>query len=133
MKGLHPVRRTLQHLNDTRLILKPFVRIVSVNYNTRLENSEGAKQFVYWHLGKIMDKPLFLVIFLISLISLFVAQLQYKNPEVQVITFTDLTPSPFIRVFFNSGKDLLLDIDRQSKDEIHNRIVKSLCKTQEGI
>lgn len=111
MKGLHPVRRTLQYLNNTNLILKPFVRIVSVHYNKRTENSEGARQFVFWHL----------------------AQLQYKNPEVQVITFLNLTPSPFIRVFFNSGKDLLLDIDRQNKDEIQERLVRTLCKTPAGI
>ncbi|XP_021946433.1 probable 28S ribosomal protein S25, mitochondrial [Folsomia candida] len=111
MKGFHPVRRTLQHLNDTKLILKPFVRIVSVNYNNKGGNSEGARQFVYWHL----------------------TQLQYKNPDVQVITFRDTTPSPFIRVFFNSGRDLLMDIDRQTKDQIQERLVRTLCKTKEEL
>jgi len=111
MKGIHPIRRTLQHLNSTPLVLKPFVRILSLNYNNLTENSEGARQFVHWHL----------------------AQLQYKNPTVQVVTFINMTPSPFIRVFFDSGRDVILDIDRQSRGQIEDRLVRTLCKTPEEL
>jgi small subunit ribosomal protein S25 len=117
MKGLHPVRRTLQHLNATNLILKPFVRILAVHYqNPRYdrgpcENHAGAREFVFWHL----------------------AQLQYKNPQVQILTLRNLTPTPFIRVFFDGGRELLMDIDRQSKDEIQDRVVRTLCKTKAGM
>jgi len=116
MKGLHPVRRTLQYLNNTNLILKPFVRILAVHYNNPrthrgpAENHAGARDFVFWHLD----------------------QLQYKNPTVQIATFKNLTPNPFIRVFFDGGKELLMDVDRQSKDEIVERVVRTLCKTKAG-
>ena len=111
MKGPAPVRRTLEYLNKSNLYLKPWVRIFSLNYNHKGENHEGAKSFVFWHL----------------------AQLQYKNPEVQVITFKDFTPTPFIRCFLNNGKEILMDVDRQTKDEIHDRVLTYLCKTPEGI
>lgn len=110
MKGTHPIRRTLQHLNNARLALKPFVQIVAVHYKPKVPTHQGAEQFVYWHL----------------------AQLQYKNPNVQVVTFKELTPTPFVRVFFSSGRELLMDVDRQSKDDIYNRVVDALCKTEAG-
>ncbi|CAG7716851.1 unnamed protein product [Allacma fusca] len=111
MKGPAPVRRTLQYLNSSRLYLKPWVRVLSLNYNIKGENHAGAKSFAFWHL----------------------AQIQYKNPEVQVITFKNLTPTPFIRAFLNNGKEILMDIDRQSKDEIVDRVLNTLCKTQQEL
>lgn len=110
MKGAHPIRRTLNYLNNTKLVLKPFVQIFAVHYKPKVANHQGLEQFVYWHL----------------------CQLQYKNPNVQVITFKELTPTPLIRVFFTSGKELLMDVDRQSKDEIQNRVLETLCKTEAG-
>jgi len=110
MKGLAPVRRTLDYLNKSNLILKPYVRILAIHYNRMTESHKQTKEFVFWHLP----------------------HLQFKNPDVQVVTFNNLTPTPFIRVWLNSGKDLVLDVDRQSKDEIHERIVRTLCKNDEG-
>jgi len=110
MIGVNPVRRTLEYLNRTNLKLKPFVRILAVHYNYKPPNHQGAKEFVHWN----------------------VCQLQYQNPDVQVITFRELTPTPFIRVFFDSGRELLMDIDRQSKEAIEERVVRVLCKTKEG-
>lgn len=78
MKGPAPVRRTLQYLNAGRLVLKERVKIFSVNYNTFGDHHDGARNFVFWKL----------------------AQVQYKNPGVQVVTFKNLTPSPFIRCYF---------------------------------
>jgi small subunit ribosomal protein S25 len=77
MKGAAPIRRTLNYLEKSKLLLKDRVQIFSVNYNTHGDNHEGAREFVFWHL----------------------TQLQYKNPEVQVATFKNLTPSPFIRCY----------------------------------
>ena len=110
MKGPSPVRRSLEYLGNSNLILKPYIRILNLHYNRKQETHAGAKAFVFWHLP----------------------QLQYKNPEVQVITIRELTPTPFIRLWLNSGRELLMDIDRQSKDEIHQRVLKCLCKTKEG-
>lgn len=114
MKGTDPIRRTLKHLDNRQLVLKPFIQILALHYRQEFKkefpNHQGAVDFVHWHL----------------------AQLQYKNPDVQIITLTNLTPTPFIRVFFSSGRELLMDIDRQTKPEIYDRVVKTLCKTEAG-
>ncbi|CAL8127337.1 unnamed protein product [Orchesella dallaii] len=111
MKGVHPIRRTLQHLNNKRLVLKPFIQIFQVQYKNGVPSHRGAADFAHWHLS----------------------QLQYKNPDVQVITYRGLTPTPFIRVFFSSGRELLMDVDRQTKDDIYNRVVTTLCKTEKEL
>ena len=82
MKGAAPIRRTLQYLESSNLVLRDRIQIFSVNYNTTGENHEGARQFVFWNLP----------------------QLQYKNPAIQVATFKNMTPSPFIQCFL--GNDL---------------------------
>lgn len=110
MKGFAPVRRTIDYLTKSKLILKPYVRILAIHYNRKQESHQEVKDFVFWHLP----------------------HLQYKNPDVQVLTIRELTPTPFIRVWLESGRDLVLDVDRQSKDEIHDRILRCLCKTSEG-
>lgn len=78
MKGRSPIRRTIQYLQAGKLVLKDKIKIFSVNYNIHGKHHEGAKAFVFWT----------------------IPQLQYKNPDVQVITFRNLTPSPFIRCYF---------------------------------
>ncbi|KAG0728190.1 putative 28S ribosomal protein S25, mitochondrial [Chionoecetes opilio] len=79
----------------------------SVNYNVHGEHHRGAKEFVFWHL----------------------AQLQYNNPHVQVATFKNLTPTPFIRVFFESGEEALVDVDSRPRQEIQDHIKRVFCKT----
>jgi len=111
MKGLHPIRRTYEHIKNTNLFLKPFIRIFAFHYNPKFESHQGTVDFVHWHS----------------------AQLQYHNPDVQVISFRNLTPTPFLRVFFDNGQDMLMDVDRQTKDEVHQRIVDTLCKTEEEL
>jgi small subunit ribosomal protein S25 len=111
MRGVEPIRRTIKYLTNSPLTLKPYVEIFALHYNRLQANHDGAVQFSFWHLP----------------------QLQYKNPKVQVCTVRQLTPTPFIRVWLSSGRELLLDIDRQSKDEIHERVVTALCKTKEEL
>ena len=77
MRGPAPIRRTIEYLERNKLVLKDRVKIFSINYNTKGDNHEGARQFVFWHLP----------------------QLQYKNPNIQIVTFKNLTPSPFIRCY----------------------------------
>lgn len=78
MKGKAPVRRTLKYLESGKLVLKDKIKIFSINYNDIGQHHQGAKKFVFWSLP----------------------QLQYKNPKVQVVTFKNMTPSPFIRCYF---------------------------------
>nr|CAG4647476.1 EOG090X0FQ5 [Megafenestra aurita]SVE92710.1 EOG090X0FQ5 [Megafenestra aurita] len=111
MRGPAPIRRTLEYLERNKLVLKDRVKIFSINYNTHGENHEGARQFVFWHLP----------------------QLQYKNPNIQIATFKNLTPSPFIRCYLENGEELLMDVDFKSKDEIYERIRKIICKSEEAL
>lgn len=78
MKGREPVRRTLQYLSSGRLVLKDKIKIFSLNYNTYGKHHEGARAFLFWT----------------------IPQLQYKNPNVQIVTLKNMTPSPFIRCYY---------------------------------
>lgn len=75
MKGAAPIRRTLQYLEAGKIVLKDRVKIFSIHYNTLGENHLGTREFVFWHLP----------------------QIQFKNPDVQVLTLKNMTPTPFIR------------------------------------
>ncbi|XP_046341217.1 28S ribosomal protein S25, mitochondrial-like [Haliotis rufescens] len=111
MKGAAPVRRTLQYLQRGQLVFKDTVQIMTVNYNTGQKASKGAYDFVFWHL----------------------AQIQYKNPSVQIVTFKNMTPSPFLQFYLNGGKKVLLDIDTQDKDDIHDHVKNILCKSSDTL
>jgi len=62
----------------------------------------------------------------------FMPQLQYQNPDVQCISFKNLTPSPFITIFCNDGQKYHVDIDTRSKEEIrdHLKHFTAVCKTK---
>ncbi|XP_051168118.1 probable 28S ribosomal protein S25, mitochondrial [Leptopilina boulardi] len=108
MKGIEPIRRTIKYLNAGRLVLKDEIHILSINYNTFGDHHSGMRQFVFWHL----------------------AQLQYKNPDVQIITFKNMTPSPFVRCFYDNGKRMLIDVDSKGKDDIMEHLIKVIGKSQ---
>lgn len=130
MRGPAPIRRTIEYLERNKLVLKERVKIFSINYNTKGDNHEGARQFVFWHLP----------------------QLQYKNPNIQIVTFKNLTPSPFVRCYLGklvrlnlvshrliiflliscleNGEEVLMDVDFKSKDEIYERVRKIICKSE---
>ncbi|XP_076380118.1 mitochondrial ribosomal protein S25 [Megalopta genalis] len=107
MIGPAPVRRTLSFLNAGKLTLLDQIQIFSINYNSHGQHHKGIRDFVFWHLP----------------------QIQYKNPNVQVITFKNLTPTPFVKCYYNDGKTMLIDIDNQSKDDILQHLIKVIGKT----
>ncbi|KAK0179157.1 hypothetical protein PV327_007975 [Microctonus hyperodae] len=108
MIGPSPVRRTLKYLEAGKLVLKKTIQILSINYNTAGDHHEGARQFVFWHLP----------------------QLQYKNPDVQILPLKNMTPSPFIQCFYENGKRMLIDIDSKNKDEILEHLIKVIGKSE---
>ncbi|XP_022914294.1 small ribosomal subunit protein mS25 [Onthophagus taurus] len=109
MKGRAPIRRTMQYLEAGKLVLKDQIKIFTVNYNTAGEHHQGTKDFVFWYLP----------------------QLQYKNPNVQICTFKNKTPSPFIRCFYESGQEMLIDVHGKTKEEIVSHLLKVVGKTTE--
>ncbi|KAI7685958.1 hypothetical protein SSS_07755 [Sarcoptes scabiei] len=60
-------------------------------------------------------------------------QIQYMNPNVQIIRFVDETPNPFIRCWLSNQQDVIFDCDSQSKEQILDRIIKTLGKTKEQL
>ncbi|KAI4464476.1 mitochondrial ribosomal protein s25 [Holotrichia oblita] len=109
MKGRAPIRRTLQYLEAGKLILKDQIKILTVNYNVYGDHHRGARQFVFWYLP----------------------QIQYGNTNVQICTFKNLTPSPFIKCFYDTGHQMLIDIHNKTKEEIYEHLIKVIGKTEE--
>ncbi|XP_076237854.1 mitochondrial ribosomal protein S25 [Calliopsis andreniformis] len=109
MIGAAPIRRTLKYLEAGKLILKDGIQIFSINYNTHGSNHTGTRQFVFWNLP----------------------QIQYKNPKVQIVTFKNLTPSPFIKCYYGDGKTMLIDIDNKQREEILYHLIAVVGKTKD--
>ncbi|XP_059473022.1 small ribosomal subunit protein mS25 [Neocloeon triangulifer] len=109
MKGIAPIRRTVNYLQSGKLVLKDRVQVFSVHYNRLGDHHKGAREFVFWNLP----------------------QVQYKNPHVQVVTFKNMTPSPFIRCYLEDGADVVIDIDGKTKEEIQDHLQRVICKSSE--
>merc|ERR1712121_490034 len=71
----------------------------------------GARDFVFWNLP----------------------QVQFKNPNVQIVTFKNLTPSPFITCFLKDNSKVYFDVDSQSNADIISRLTATLGKSKEKI
>ncbi|KAH8308541.1 hypothetical protein KR044_001737 [Drosophila immigrans] len=111
MKGREPIRRTMQYLKMGKLVLKDKVAIFSVNYNTYGDHHTGARDFVFWN----------------------IPQIQFRNPDVQVVTIKNKTPSPFVRCYFDDGRDIVIDIESRNRDEIIEHLVRVVGKTREQL
>ncbi|XP_027957652.1 28S ribosomal protein S25, mitochondrial [Eumetopias jubatus] len=111
MKGRFPIRRTLQYLGQGDIVFKDSVKVMTVNYNTQGELGEGARKFVFFN----------------------IPQIQYKNPWVQIMMFKNMTPSPFLRFYLDSGEQVLVDVETKSNKEIMEHIKKILGKNKETL
>ncbi|NXJ94382.1 RT25 protein, partial [Corythaixoides concolor] len=111
MKGRFPIRRTLQYLGQGDVIFKSSVKVMTVNYNTAGERSEGARKFVFFN----------------------IPQIQYKNPWVQIMLFRNMTPSPFLRFYLDDGEQVLVDVEDKTNKEITEHIKKILGKSKETL
>jgi small subunit ribosomal protein S25 len=134
MKGRGALRRTLKYLEKGQLVLRDNVKILTFQYNVpaeekhivttsihnRMQESHGKKPpetahhdglrtFVFWHLP----------------------QLQYKNEHVQMVTFNELTPTPWIRAHLEDDSTVLIDCDGRSRQEIHDHVKAVLGKSDE--
>ncbi|CAL8325277.1 unnamed protein product [Merluccius merluccius] len=109
MKGRFPIRRTLEYLQKGDLIFKNQVKIMTVNYNTSGELSEGARKFVFFN----------------------IPQIQYANPWVQLVMFKNMTPSPFLKFYLNDGEQVLVDVEGKDHQRIMQHVKKILGKSEE--
>ncbi|KAJ8370887.1 hypothetical protein SKAU_G00109150 [Synaphobranchus kaupii] len=111
MKGRFPIRRTLEYLQKGEIVFKNTVKIMTVNYNTHGELSDGARKFVFFN----------------------VPQIQYKNPFVQIMMFKNMTPSPFLKFYLNDGEQVLVDAEGKDNKAITQHVKKIMGKTQEEL
>ena len=112
MKGVAPIRRTTKYLSGGGLVFKERVKIMTVNFNDKDSPShKGAQDFVFWN----------------------IPQVQYKNPDVQIVTMRNMTPTPFITCFLEDSSKVYFDVDAQSNKEIMDRLTRTLGKTKETL
>lgn len=100
MVGRSPIRRTLRHLQAGRLLLDSKVRVMTINYNIKGDHHEGLR---YTHRRTLVTKVcdwMFLIFHCRDFVHWNLHQVQYKNPDVQVSTLRNLTPTPFIRFIY---------------------------------
>ncbi|CAH1117984.1 unnamed protein product [Phaedon cochleariae] len=108
MKGPSPIRRTIKYLEAGKLVLKDQIKIMTINYNIAGKPHQGTKDFVFWFLPRV----------------------QYKNPHVQIATLKNMTPTPFIRCFYETGDEMLIDTFDRTKEEIHDHLITVVGKTK---
>ena len=113
MHGLAPIRRTTKYLNSAGLVFKERVKIMTVNFNDTETDAahKGAQDFVFWN----------------------IPQVQFKNPDIQIVTLKNMTPSPFITCFLEDNTKVYFDVDSQSNKEILDRLIQTLGKTKETL
>ncbi|CAL1295269.1 unnamed protein product [Larinioides sclopetarius] len=102
--GTDAIRRTIPYLKRGKLLLRKNVKIMTIFCNDEGAHHQGAKDFVHWN----------------------IPQVQYKNPDVQVLFYKNKFPTPFIRCWLDTGEDVLIDVFNKSNVEIMNHLVKVL-------
>lgn len=79
MKGRFPIRRTLQYLQKGDIIFKSRVKIMTVNYNTNGDLSDGARSVVA---RIILLKPLTRILTYIKYVLQKIRIFQYSTNSV---------------------------------------------------
>lgn len=81
-------------------------------YQTRDEMKadyfHGLRQFYFWEMPR----------------------LQYQNPNLQIVRLLDKMPSPYLRFWFDNGKDVIIDCFGQEHLEILNRVMRTVGKSE---
>lgn len=111
MKGRFPIRRTLQYLQSGDIIFKNRVKIMTVNYNTTGDLSDGARKFVFFN----------------------IPQIQFQNPRVQIMMFKNMTPSPFLKFYLDDGEQVLVDVEGKDHKQISQHVRKILGKSEDTL
>lgn len=116
MKGLYPVTRTREYLRQG-IIFRDSVKVMTVNYGT-YENAEHLKES---HKG------------VTDMILMNIPQMRYMNPDVQIETIENITPTPYITFYLDNGQFFHVDVDGKSQFEILSHLQKVIGKPKELI
>lgn len=81
-----PIRHTKYWLEKAELKLRDQVRILCFAFDQENKEHEGAQEFDFWHWN----------------------QLQFKNPEVQLVRHELKPPTPYIQAFLRKHSDFFL-------------------------
>jgi small subunit ribosomal protein S25 len=108
-KGPAAWRRTIEYLKSGTLVFKEKVKVCSINYHETEPESEGLRRFIFWHL----------------------AQIQYKNPNVQCLQLKNIVKSPFISFYTLDENDNINSIYVNCYSRTHKEILEQ-CKKVVG-
>jgi small subunit ribosomal protein S25 len=114
-KGPAAYRRSLDYLNSGRLVFKEKVKVCSINYHETEPESDGLRRFVFWHL----------------------AQIKYKNPNVQCVQMKSVVKSPFITFHTieenQTINSIMINCYKRPEPEILDHCIKLVGKTEQEI
>lgn len=69
------------------------------------------RDFIYWHYP----------------------QVQYHNPDTQLIAYSNRFPTPFIQCHLTDGRSVLFDVFNQDRQTIHERVKAIVGKSRETL
>lgn len=98
--GRYAITRTAKYLNAGQLVLKNSVKVIAINHVPGTEISKGCDDFIKW----------------------FLPPMQFKNPNVQIITLKGACPTPFIKVYLHRDEEVVLDCSYREHRDIHDQM-----------
>lgn len=102
-------------MEDSIRVMEVHYSLHGRKYQTREEKRKdyfhGLREFYFWEMPRI----------------------QYQNPRLQIVRILDKMPTPFIRFWFDDGKDIMIDCFNQSHREILERVIKTAGKSKERL
>lgn len=108
MKGLYPATRTREYLRQG-IEFRDCVKVMTINYGT-YDNMKDS------HSG------------IRSVINMNLQQIRYTNPDVHIDLIENLTPSPYITFYLDSGEKFHVDVDGREQFEILTHLQRIIGK-----
>ncbi|CAH8481687.1 unnamed protein product [Schistosoma turkestanicum] len=104
--GRAAVTRTKKYLEAGRILLNDGVKIIVINHIPGAEISHGCDEFIKWYLPP----------------------LQFRNPNVQIITFKNMFPTPFIKIYLEKNEEQVLNCAFRKNSDIYDHLHALLGK-----
>lgn len=98
--GRLAITRTRKYLESGRILLQDSVKVIAIHHVPGKKISEGCDELIKWSLPP----------------------LQFKNPNVQILTLKNMCPTPFIQVFLKDQEELVIDCSYRSHVDINKHL-----------
>ncbi|KAH8860349.1 putative 28S ribosomal protein S25 [Schistosoma japonicum] len=105
--GRAAVTRTKKYLEAGRILLNDGVKIIVISHIPGAAISHGCDEFIKWYLPPM----------------------QFRNPNIQIITFKNMFPTPFIKIYFRNEEQVVNCAFRRNVDiydHLHTLLGKPL-------